>query len=162
MDDLQIDLPASAYGGQGFLTKGEGGHTFADSERQLVDPGTVGLIVFGGSNDINARGDLPGAIRKLCAAARQTARGVKILLVTPPWPTSAVPGASIVQHTNDVRAAARGCPADVMDPVAEKWFPDFDQRRKEIVGADGVHPTDSAHQVFADRMYQWIKQFGRR
>lgn len=160
-ENAAIDLAVSAYGGQGYLARGEGGHTFGDSEKAVVDADTVAMVVFGGSNDINAKGDLTKAVQELCATAKSTARDIKILLVTPAWPSSAAGVVAVADNAAALKNAARGCPAEVFDPVAEKWFPELDKRRKDFIGTDGIHPTDAAHEVFADRIYPWIKKFGK-
>lgn len=161
MANLSIDVAVSAYGGQGYLAKGEGGHTFGDSARAVVDSETAGVVVFGGSNDINVKGDLPRAVQALCDEVRKTARGIKILIVTPAWPSSAAGVVAVADNAAVLKNAARPCLAEVMDPVADKWFPDLDSRRAEFIGSDGIHPTDAAHAVFADRIAPWIMQFKR-
>mgnify|MGYP002623887115 CR=1 FL=1 len=38
--------------------------------------------------------------------------------------------------------------ATFVDPIAEGWF----VGRPELIGADGVHPTDAGHQYLADKI----------
>ena len=35
-----------------------------------------------------------------------------------------------------------------IDPIAERWF----VGRPDLIGADGVHPTDAGHAYMADKI----------
>ena len=38
--------------------------------------------------------------------------------------------------------------ATFVDPIAERWFVD----RPDLIGRDGVHPTDAGHAYMADKI----------
>ena len=38
--------------------------------------------------------------------------------------------------------------AEFVDPIADRWFVD----RPDLIGADGVHPTDAGHAYMADKI----------
>ena len=47
-----------------------------------------------------------------------------------------------------LRDQARQVGATFVDPIAERWF--FDN--PELIGADGIHPTDAGHAYMADKI----------
>ncbi len=86
------------------------------------------------------------------AAAEEAYRSVQaenaeapLLVIGPPW-VDGSPPASQLRNRDAVRAAAATVGAIFVDPLAEGWFAD----RPELIGADGVHPTDEGHRYMAD------------
>ena len=49
----------------------------------------------------------------------------------------------MLQIRDVLSAAAAAAGAAFVDPIADRWFVD----RPDLIGADGVHPTDAGHAV---------------
>jgi lysophospholipase L1-like esterase len=84
--------------------------------------------------------------------ARRTAPGARLLVIGPPWPTADVPE-SVLRIRDILGAAARTAGATFVDPLAEGWF----VGQPELIGADGVHPTDAGHAYMADKIAPLIR-----
>jgi lysophospholipase L1-like esterase len=112
------------------------------------------LVVFFGSR--NDQGVDPVSLWTMANTnfdlARRTAPGARLLVIGPPWPTADVP-ASVLQIRDILGAAARTAGATFVDPLAEGWF----VGRPELIGADGVHPTDAGHAYMADKIAPLIR-----
>ena len=68
-------------------------------------------------------------------------------MIGPPWPTADVPD-SLLQIRDVLNAAARAAGAAFVDPIGDRWFVD----RPDLIGADGVHPTDAGHAYLAAKI----------
>ena len=75
-----------------------------------------------------------------------------LLVIGPPWPTADVP-ASVTLIRDVLGADARTVGATFVDPIAERWF----VGRPELIGKDGVHPTDAGHAYMADKIAPLIR-----
>ncbi|MGH3644916.1 MAG: Rv0518 family GDSL lipase, partial [Mycobacterium sp.] len=64
-----------------------------------------------------------------------------------PWPTADVPPA-ILQIRDILSFQAMLAGATFVDPIAQRWFVD----RPDLIGQDGVHPTDAGHAYMADKI----------
>jgi lysophospholipase L1-like esterase len=78
---------------------------------------------------------------------RRVAPAARLLVIGPPWPTADVPPA-VLQIRDVLRMTAGIAGATFVDPIAEGWF----VGRPELIGRDGVHPTDAGHAFMADRI----------
>jgi lysophospholipase L1-like esterase len=88
-----------------------------------------------------------GAALGALNVARRMAPSAPLLVIGPPWPTADVP-ASITLIRDVLAADAQSVGATFIDPIAERWF----VGRPELIGPDGVHPTDAGHAFMADRI----------
>lgn len=151
-DGQPIAATVAAEGGAGYGVRGNHGSTFTDLTPRAVHPGDVLVVFFGSRNDDVANPDLLGGqMRDAFTRARDLAPAAKLLVIGPPWPTAAVPGA--VLRVRDILAgetwAAHG---EFIDPLAERWF----VGRPDLIGGDGVHPNDAGHAFLADKIASLI------
>lgn len=131
----------AADGGSGYVNPGPRHVTFP--ELIMNASGSYNLIVFFGSrND-----DAPG-VQAAAAAAFATARTkfphARLLVIGPPWVNGNPPG-FVTDDRDAVAAAARAAGATFVDPLAARWF----VGHPELIGADGIHPTDAGHRYMA-------------
>lgn len=149
---VYVRADVAAEGGAGYAVRGNRGGLFGDLTSRVVAPDDALVVFFGSRNDQDVE---PGQLGRVAAdtlgLARRIAPGVRILVIGPPWPTADVPGN--VWRTRDVLSAeARAAGADFVDPLAEGWF----VGRPELIGPDGVHPTDAGHAYMADKIVPLI------
>ena len=145
---VDIDADIAAEGGAGYGRRGNGGSVFEDLAAQAVQQDDDLVVFFGSRNDQPVD---PGQFPDLASGAFQWARLVaptaKFLVIGPPWPT-AVPPPSLLTIRDTLRAQAAAVDAVFIDPIAERWFVD----RPDLIGDDGVHPTDAGHAYLAQRI----------
>ena len=55
---------------------------------------------------------------------------------------------AVLQIRDVLHAQARAVGATFIDPIAERWF----VGRPDLIGEDGVHPTDAGHAYMADKI----------
>lgn len=136
----------SAESGAGYNTRGDQGSTFADLTRGAVTAEDGLVVFFGSRNDQHAD---PALLTMMVYAtldrARSAAPHARLLIIGPAWP-SADPPASILRIRDILRYQAGIANATFVDPIAAGWF----VGRPELIGSDGVHPTDAGHQYLAD------------
>ena len=87
---------------------------------------------------------LAAKARDAFALARRMAPNARLLVIGPPWPTADVPGV-VLQIRDVLNAQARSAGATFVDPLTARWF--FDT--PNLIGTDGVHPTDLGHAYLA-------------
>ncbi|BBX16327.1 hypothetical protein CRI77_09310 [Mycolicibacterium duvalii] len=145
---IAVTPTVAAEGGAGYCTRGNRGSVFEDLTVRAVKPGDA-LVVFYGS-----RNDMPVDPTRLSIAmygtlqlARQIARSAKLLVIGPPWPTASPPP-EILRIRDVLGYQAELAGATFVDPIAARWF----AGRPELIGKDGVHPTDAGHAYMADRI----------
>ncbi len=74
-------------------------------------------------------------------------------MIGPPWPTANPPeGVLRIRDALHYQAGIAG--AVFVDPIAERWF----VGQPELIGADGVHPTDAGHAYMADKIAPLIER----
>ena len=79
--------------------------------------------------------------------ARRGAPTARLLVIGPPWPTDDVPD-NVWRVRDALAAEAAAIGATFIDPLAEHWF----VGRPELIGKDGIHPTDAGHAYMADKI----------
>ena len=79
--------------------------------------------------------------------ARFAAPDARVLVIGPPWPT-ATPPQAVLNIRNSLRSQAAAIGATFVDPIAENWF----VGRPDLIGHDGVHPTDAGHAYMAEKI----------
>lgn len=145
---VYVSADVAAEGGAGYGVPGNHGSLFGDLTRRVVQPDDALVVFFGSRNDQDVDpGELSRLIGDTLGLARRTAPGARMLVIGPPWPTAEVPGN--VWRIRDLLAIqARIVDAEFVDPLAERWFVGL----PDLIGPDGVHPTDAGHAYMADRI----------
>ncbi|OBG89241.1 hypothetical protein A5699_14660 [Mycobacterium sp. E802] len=145
---VQVDADVVAEGGAGYVARGNRGSIFADLVPRAVRPDDALIVFFGSRND--DRADL-GAVTRLShdalTMARQAAPAARMLVIGPPWVNADVPP-NLLGVRDILRDEAEQVGATFVDPIADRWF--FDH--PELIGADGIHPTDAGHAYMADKI----------
>jgi lysophospholipase L1-like esterase len=145
---IPISADVAAEGGAGYGTRGNHGSVFEDLTAHAVKPDDVLVVFFGSRND---QGVDPTQLSIVAwgtfQLARSTAPKARFLVIGPPWPTADPP--EVVLRIRDAlkyQAAVAG--ATFIDPIAEGWF----VGKPDLIGKDGVHPTDAGHAYMADKI----------
>ena len=145
---LSIAPDVVAEGGAGYGVRGNHGSVFGDLTALAVRPDDALVVFFGSRND---QGVAPQALaakaRDAFALARRMAPNARLLVIGPPWPTADVPGV-VLQIRDVLNAQARAAGATFVDPLTARWF--FDA--PNLIGTDGVHPTDLGHAYLANQI----------
>ncbi len=145
---VPITADVGAEGGAGYGTRGNHGSVFEDLTARTVTPDDVLVVFFGSRNDLNVD---PARLSILAygtfGLARRLAPSATFLVIGPPWPT-ANPPAEIVRIRDALQYQANVAGAAFVDPIAEHWF----VGRPDLIGADGVHPTDAGHEYMAHKI----------
>lgn len=150
---VQVAADVASEGRAGYGVRGDHNSLFVDLTARAVKPDDVLVVYFGSRND---QGVDPVSLWTMANTnfdlARRTAPAARLLVIGPPWPTADVPE-SVLQIRDILGAAARVAGATFVDPLAEGWF----VGRPELIGADGVHPTDAGHAYMADKIAPLIR-----
>jgi lysophospholipase L1-like esterase len=142
----------ASEGGSGYDVRGSRGSVFSDLAVRAVRPDDALVVFFGSRNDQEADpAQLAQMTRDTLGQARRITPSARILVIGPPWPTADVPD-SVLRIRDILGTEAHAVGAEFADPIAERWFVD----RPELIGADGVHPTDAGHTYMADKIVPLI------
>jgi lysophospholipase L1-like esterase len=145
---IPVSADVGAEGGAGYGTRGNRGSIFEDLTARTVKPDDKLVVFFGSRND---QGVDPAQLSILAFGTFQLARRIApsatFLVIGPPWPT-ADPPAAVVRIRDALQYQAGVAGATFVDPIAGGWF----VGRPELIGADGVHPTDAGHAYMADKI----------
>ncbi|KWX68106.1 GDSL lipase [Mycobacterium sp. NAZ190054] len=145
---IAVTPTVAAEGGAGYCTRGNHGSVYEDLTVRAVKPSDVLVVFFGSRNDMNADPTrLSISMYGTFRLARQIARTADLLVIGPPWPT-ADPPPEIVRVRDVLKYQADLAGATFFDPIAARWF----VGRPELIGADGVHPTDAGHAYLAEKI----------
>lgn len=150
---VKIDADVAAEGGAGYGIRGNRGNIFEDLTVRAVNRDDVLVVFFGSRNDQPV--DLqkyPVLVGETFAIARRVAPRAKFLVIGPPWPTADPPPVVLALRDN-LRAQAKTANAVFIDPIAEGWF----VGRPDLIGPDGVHPTDEGHRYMAEKIAPLIR-----
>jgi lysophospholipase L1-like esterase len=147
-DGVSVAPDVAAEGGAGYGTRGNHGSVFEDLTADVVKPDDALVVFFGSRNDQNVD---PTQLSVLAYGtfqlARRTAPSAKFLVIGPPWPTADPPGWVLgIRDALKYQAGVAG--ATFIDPIAQGWF----VGRPELIGKDGVHPTDAGHAYMAEKI----------
>ena len=114
----------------------------------VVKPDDALVVFFGSRND---QGVDPTQLSVLAYGtfqlARRTAPSAKFLVIGPPWPTADPPD-PVLRIRDALKYQAGVAGATFIDPIAQGWF----VGRPELIGKDGVHPTDAGHAYMAEKI----------
>jgi lysophospholipase L1-like esterase len=155
---VQVNADVVAEGGAGYVQRGNRGSIFGDLTARAVKPDDTLVVLFGSRNDKDMD---PAAITMMShnalTLAQHLAPTAKLLVIGPPWVSADVPP-SILGIRDILKAQAHDVGAAFYDPIEDGWF--FD--RPDLIGGDGIHPTDAGHAYMADRLAPLIgKQLPR-
>ncbi len=143
---VQVVADVAAEGGAGYGVRGDQGNLFGDLTPRAVKPDDALVVFYGSRNDQGVDPNvLSGQIFNAFAQAHGIAPTARLLVIGPPWPTADVP--STVLQVRDILAfQAMLAGATFIDPIAAGWF----MNRPDLIGPDGVHPTDAGHAYMGD------------
>ena len=156
---VPVTADVAAEGGAGYGTRGNHGSVFEDLTADAVKPDDVLVVFYGSRND---QGVDPTQLSILAwgtfQLAHRTAPSAKLLVIGPPWPTANPPDA-ILKIRDTLKYQAQVAGATFIDPIAAGWF----VGRPDLIGKDGVHPTDAGHAYMAAKIAPLIgAQLSRR
>ncbi len=145
---IRLAPDVAAEGGAGYGTRGNHGSVFEDLTADAVKPDDALVVFFGSRNDQNVD---PGQLSILAwgtyQLARRTAPSAKFLVIGPPWPTADPPD-WVLKIRDALKYQAGVAGATFIDPIAQGWF----VGRPELIGKDGIHPTDAGHAYMAEKI----------
>jgi len=145
---IAVAPDVAAEGGAGYGTRGNHGSVFEDLTADVVKPDDALVVFFGSRND---QGVDPTQLSVLAwgtfQLARRTAPSAKFMVIGPPWPTADPPDA-VLRIRDALKYQAGVVGATFIDPIAQGWF----VGRPELIGKDGVHPTDAGHSYMAEKI----------
>jgi lysophospholipase L1-like esterase len=156
---VQVAADVASEGRAGYGVRGDRGSLFGDLTARAVKPDDVLVVFFGSRNDQGVDPELLAEmVDDSFDLARRTAPSARLLVIGPPWPTADVPNAVLLIR-DILNAAARAAGATFIDPLTDRWF----VGTPDLIGADGVHPTDAGHAYMADKIAPLIRaQLPRR
>jgi lysophospholipase L1-like esterase len=147
-EGISVAPDVAAEGGAGYGTRGNHGSVFEDLTADVVKPDDALVVYFGSRND---QGVDPTQLSVLAYGtfqlARRTAPSAKFLVIGPPWPTADPPDA-VLRIRDALKYQADVAGATFIDPIAQGWF----VGRPDLIGKDGVHPTDAGHAYMAEKI----------
>lgn len=145
---MQVMADVAAEGRAGYGVRGDQGSLFADLTPRAVRPEDAVVVFYGSRNDQGVDPNvLNGEVFNAFALARGIAPAARLLVIGPPWPTADVPPA-VLQIRDVLSFQSMLAGATFIDPIAAGWFVD----RPDLIGPDGVHPTDAGHAYMADKI----------
>lgn len=157
---LNVAPRVSAMGGAGYLVTREAhsARSFTNLIRRSVGTNTRLVVIFGSRNDKWAYDDtrFPAAVEAAFAEARARAPLAYLLVIGPMWTSwaTADPDPELLTVRDIVRSQAEAAGTVFIDPINEQWFRD----RPDLVGSDGVNPTDDGHAYLAEKIAPLLKQ----
>ena len=147
-EGVRVAADVAAEGGAGYGRRGDHGSVFEDLTADAVKSDDALVVFFGSRND---QGVDPTQLSVLAYGtfqlARRTAPSAKFLVIGPPWPTADPPD-TVLRIRDALKYQAGVAGATFIDPIATGWF----AGRPELIGKDGVHPTDAGHAYMAEKI----------
>jgi lysophospholipase L1-like esterase len=151
---VPIKPVVGAVRGVGYVDRGRHGTVFDDQIPKAVAPDDWLVVLFGSRNDVGfPLPDLTAAVERTLADVKAAAPNAKVLVIGPPW-TNANPPQPFLWVRDILKSQAGAVGATFVDPIADGWFAD----QPDLIGTDGVHPTDAGHQYMADKIAPLIAQ----
>jgi lysophospholipase L1-like esterase len=150
--DLVTDV--GAEGASGYVNVGHGGGVFADKIADRVRREDRLVVFFGSINDAKATpGQMAHATCDTLRSAEEAAPLARLLVIGPSW-TNANPPDYVLRSRDILRDRAEALGGKFIDPLGDGWFVD----RPDLIGKDGVHPTDAGHEYIASKLRPVIEQ----
>lgn len=152
---FDVTTDVGAEGGAGYVHAGNtSGGVFADKIDAAVKPEDKVVVFFGSRNDSRAlEGEMAHATCEAFRKAETAAPQAQLLVIGPPWVNSSPP-ASVTRARDIIRNRSQELGLRFIDPIADGWFAD----RPDLIGTDGVHPTDAGHAYMADKITPLVEQ----
>ena len=151
---LDVGIDFGAEGGSGYVSRGNRGGVFGDKVATTVKPDDRIVVFFGSRNDSRvSEGELAHGTCAALVGAEVAAPRAQLLVIGPPW-VDANPPQYILRSRDILQDRAQSLNARFIDPVADGWFLD----RPDLIGADGVHPTDEGHAYMAQKIARVIEE----
>lgn len=145
---MPITADVAAEGRAGYGVRGDQGNLFTDLTPRAVRPDDALVVFYGSRNDQGIDPNvLNGQVFSALSLARSIAPAARLLVIGPPWPTADVPPA-VLQIRDILSFQSMLAGATFIDPIAAGWFVD----RPDLIGPDGVHPTNAGHAYMADKI----------
>lgn len=151
--DRPVRIRAESAGGSGYVNVGPTGKVFSDLVAEAIRPGTDLIVFFGSRNDMEEATLVGRAATSAFDEATAVSPSGELLVIGAPWVDSDVPQSITVVNTA-LKQATDGAGGTFIDPVAEGWF--FEN--PELIGSDGVHPTDAGHEYLAKQIVPHIEK----
>ncbi|CAN5299743.1 SGNH/GDSL hydrolase family protein [soil metagenome] len=145
---IDVVADVAAEGRAGYGVRGDQGNLFIDLTSRAVRRDDALIVFYGSRNDQGVDPNvLNGQVFNAFSLARRIAPTARLLVIGPPWPTVEVPPAVLM--IRDILAfQSMLAGATFIDPITAGWFMD----RPDLIGPDGVHPTDAGHIYMADKI----------
>jgi lysophospholipase L1-like esterase len=145
---MQVTADVAAEGRAGYGVRGDQGNLFTDLTPRAVRPDDAVVVFYGSRNDQGVDPNtLGGQVYNAFTLAHSIAPTGRLLVIGPPWPTADVPPA-VLQVRDILSFQSMLAGATFIDPLAAGWFLD----RPDLIGPDGVHPTDAGHAYMAEKI----------
>jgi len=145
---LEVDADVEAEGGAGYGHPGSDGNVFHTLAARSVDQSDALVVFFGSHNDQTVDPLVfPALVAGTLLLTRFAAPTAKFLVIGPPW-TATGPSPATLRIRDTLRDQAQFVGAVFVDTLAEGWFVD----RPDLLGADGIHPTDAGHAYLAEKI----------
>lgn len=145
-----IAVERYAVGGTGYASTREmdyGPSNFLTRLERMPN-NVANLMFFGSINDgrlgYQATYDAAAATYTAAKAKWPEARLLAVGPASPTWPTPT----AYTTSRDAVRDAAAASGVAFFDPIEARWFADA----PELIGDDGIHPTDAGHEYLAARL----------
>jgi len=147
-EGVEVDADVAAEGGAGYGQRGSRGSIFEDLTARAVRRNDDLVVFFGSRNDQPVDPQrFPMLAADTLRLARFAAPAAKVLVIGPPWPTISAPP-EVLKIRDSLRDQAAAVGAVFVDPIAQGWF----VGRPDLIGQDGVHPTDAGHVYLAEKI----------
>jgi len=147
-EGVEVDADVAAEGGAGYGQRGSRGSLFEDLTARAVRRNDDLVVFFGSRNDQPVDPQrFPMLAADTLRLARFAAPAAKVLVIGPPWPTTGPPP-EVLKIRDSLRDQAAAVGAMFVDPINEGWF----VGRPDLIGQDGVHPTDAGHVYMAEKI----------
>lgn len=150
---IDSSFEVAAAGGSGYVAHLAGKPVFEELIESAAGRDTAVIVVFGSRNDVAPGVQVAAAATQAFDAARRVAPDATLLVIGPPWVDDSVPD-NVVASRDAVRSAAAGARATFVDPLEEGWFMGTDS---QLIGSDGVHPTDAGHAHLAQSILPHLR-----
>lgn len=143
----------NGIGGSGYVSRGPNGKIFGELIPDNINLKTGVGVFFGSINDMEQPLDqVSVAVDNAFTEAKLAAPQANFVAIGPAWVDSEVP-AEVLAIRDTISAAANKFGFAFVDPIAERWF--FDN--PELIGKDGIHPTDAGHLYMAEKIVPHLK-----
>jgi lysophospholipase L1-like esterase len=154
-DGLGADLRLHAAGGAGYVNGSKAkDETFLDQVRGAPEPDADVVVVFGSRNDkFLPVADVKSQAVAVLEAVRSQSPSAELVVVGPAWDDD-IPPDELFMTRDAVASAAAGAGPLFVDPLAGGWLLD----RPELIGTDGIHPTDAGHAYLAQLIEPIVRE----